>query len=216
MGKSKNRQVLSKIFSNSFVDEDDKKYVTHVDYAWEDSLTRFHDFDYDNRRQPTGQEILNYMMKRAMSYLDDTCKVYVLNFDKTEYVPKMKGVIHKKRAESNRVLVCPDPQPGEKLLTWGKKSLYGWSSMLANRNARRQLIEEFTMLVRDHFCPPDGKMLIIDGGFQDNTKGPLVILSEAIADDDHGSSSCEITPQTGNPYKKVVYAENLINTLGQG
>lgn len=134
MPKSENKDALRDLFPSVFVNEYNPEYTKGMTYAIEDGMIQLQSFCKKEGRSPTGREVLRYMLRNAMFYLDKTpARVYVLMLDKLAFVYKIKGIEHKRRARKRTTVPAPDPQKGENLLPLDSPMPYNWTSMMANR-----------------------------------------------------------------------------------
>jgi hypothetical protein len=221
--KAENRTVLRQLFPNVLVGENDKAYKSTVSYCLEDGMIALQSIYKPDGRNPTGREVLRYMLRNAMFYLQSTsCKVFVLILDKSSYVYKVKGVEHKRRAKGRTTIPAPDPQEGEELLPLDKPIPHSRESIMANRKARRHFINQIALAITLYFYPPAGKILIIDGGLFDEDHQPVAIHSKASTLGVANTGKCVIAGDPMNPVKfsdlsqrELTRPENLQNRVGE-
>lgn len=181
-GKSNNKATLKHIWPD--IISGDEVRDPGVRFGIEDGMIALQSLRGKGYTDMTGKKILIHIMKNAMDYLSrQKCRAYVFMLDKMKYVFMIKGIEHKKRAEHQKnVVQAPDPQPEDILLPINDMIPHEWVQLMANRKARSRLIKEIIEGIIKYFHPPQGKMLIIDGGLLDDPEQPIVILSEASDD----------------------------------
>jgi hypothetical protein len=89
----------------------------------------------------------------------------VMVFDKGEFVPIVKEVERSKRQNSTRK-ITPMTWDGKRTIIGLQKWLPFWPGLNKNHATRWAAMQQFTEMMQDHYWPPLGKRIIIDGGIR--------------------------------------------------
>lgn len=171
------KQTLREEYPDAFYNEYEKNI--HPNYVFSDhlgvinSLGALQDIDV-----LPGSVILNAILKKVSECLErPDCMVYIMVFDKPDFVCPIKGMERERRALKSNDVPCPDPTDNQVLFDMNAPSPYSWKSMLVNRKARRLLLSQIVHAIQNCYWPPAGKILVIDGGTLGISEYPMLIES---------------------------------------
>lgn len=171
------KQALREEFPDAFYNEYDKDITPN--FVFSDHLGVINSLEaLQNIDTLPGSAIFNVIMKRASECLArPECNVFIMSFDKPEFVCPIKGIERERRALKSNVAPCPDPTDNQKLFDMNAPLPYSWKSILVNRKAKRLLLHQIVLAIKKHYWPPAGKILVIDGGTTGLSEIPIIIES---------------------------------------
>ena len=219
--KSGIKEALRLKYPNVFVEHDNTPTVVA-----EDTMMKLH-FQQDKTNIWLPSDFFFYVIKEMEYHLTTkNCKVYILVFDKRDYVPDMKGLIHKSREKKSKYepFNIEGINLEKEYSIQDGKLLKDWNRFMATRPLKifaiRYIAEKLTGLHVDttgskdipYEHLPEGKIIIIDGHCLKGYDPTIPIIIENI--------NGNIRVYTEEKYKNKIgkadqcnpfYAEEFIN-----
>lgn len=178
--KSKNKDAIREIYPGVIKEIVCSSSNSNTVFSIEDGLIQLRGFRGTRDVNPTGKDVIKHVLSNAIETLNgSSCQCYVFILDKPSWIPKIKGIEHKKREKnSKKVNICPDPEEGYDIFPINNSLPYEWDAMMANRKTRRELIDCIISNAKNYFHTPQGKNMIFDGGSSSEEHRPTLTYSE--------------------------------------
>jgi hypothetical protein len=124
---------------------------------------------------------MNYLLRPVFQFFKsrggDQCDVVFLTHDISKHVPLAKASTQITRNSSKDVTPLffdVETQKDKPILTL-EGPVPDWGQLCANREAKTYVMQNIHDMIVEHYTPPDGKYLVLDGEFAGNKHVPCVI-----------------------------------------